>query len=173
VEFGLYQDGGEEPHEPPMYQSSFQRVLFGDPAFLVWRERAASSHRVTAKPVEGGLEVAIRWTRPAEDPFLWDPWREERALRELGRIYERIELEDELAAAPRLAKVEAWTRKGEERTRLEVEPQLLLERTPGGKSVLHLALRGPRERMCPLGYELRPDEIGAELELRFSGATTR
>jgi hypothetical protein len=172
VEFALFEDGKPDPPEPPMFQSSFHRVVFGDPALVPWKVPVRSGHEVEQKVLEDGLEFAIRWKDPGNDPWVWDPWREASGGPERGRIYERIELARETQGEPKVEILEAWTKLGKETTKLELVPAAHLERDPWGKSVLHLVLRGARERMTPLDRKLMPDELGAKVRVRFSGATT-
>lgn len=162
--FALYQDGQREPSEPPMFQSSFHRVLFGDPALVPWREAARTNHLVELAEQDGVLTLRIRWSDCARDPWIWDPWREQRG--DLGRVYERIELPQALAGEPRVELLEGWTRIGREKTKLELVPSARIERDPQGKCVLHLVLRGPRARMSPLDRQGLPDEIGADVRVR-------
>jgi hypothetical protein len=172
LSFALYEDGQPDPPEPPMFQSSFHRVLFGDPALVPWKEKVRTSHEVAVKEQDDALELAIVWKDPGNDPWVWDPWREESGGPERGRIYERVELARERNGEPQVEILEAWSKLGKETQKLELVPAARLERDPAGKSVLHLVLRGPRERMYPLDRKGMPDELGAKLHVRFVGPTT-
>jgi hypothetical protein len=172
LEFALFEDGKPDPPEPPMFQSSFHRVAFGDPALVPWKKALPTSHQVELEPTAEGLEIRIRWTAIGNDPWVWDPWREARGGSERGRIYERIELAEPAAGEPQVEGLTAFTRSGKETTPLELAPAARLERDPAGKSVLHLVLRGPRQRMTPADRKGMPEEIGADLRVRFGGATT-
>jgi hypothetical protein len=85
--FATYEPGRPEPAGTPMFEDCAHRVLFGDPAFLPWREAAPTSHALDVKEIEGGLRVELRWTELASDPWVWDPWREGNGEGgELGRL---------------------------------------------------------------------------------------
>lgn len=170
LRFALFEDGRAEPEEPPMFQSSFHRVLFGDPALLPWKDALPTSHEIVAKELEDGLELALRWKDAGRDPWIWDPWREESRGAERGRMYARIELARERRGEPRIEALEGWTLLGGERSALALEPLARLERDPAGKCVLHLVLRGDRARMSPADRKGMPDELGATLRVRFSAS---
>ncbi len=170
--FALYQDGRPDPPEPPMFQSSFHRVLFGDPALVPWKERVSTGHERVRTETDDAVELEITWKNPGEDPWVWDPWREQMSGGDGARIYERVELTLARKGEPKVEVLEAWSKLGKETTRLELVPTAKLERDPAGKSVLHLVLRGTRESMWPLDRKKMPDELGAKVRLRFSGAAT-
>jgi hypothetical protein len=172
LSFALYEDGKPDPPESPMFQSSFHRVLFGDPALLPWKEPVQSSHEVVCKELDDGLELTIVWRNPGEDPWVWDPWREESRGPELGRIYERIELAQEPKGEPRVELLASSSQVADHVNPLSLVPLVRVERDPAGKSVLHLLLRGPRERMSPVDRKSMPNRLEAQLRVRFGGGTT-
>jgi hypothetical protein len=173
LEFALYEDGAPPPVEAPMFDDCVQRVLFGDPAFVPWREEVATSHRVATAAIEGGVRVEIAWSRLAEDPWVWQPWREERSTQELGRIYERIALESFRGGEPEVRVVEAFARRGKERKRVALAARALVERDLSGAPVLHLEALGARKEMDARGTPNGPEELLATFEVRFVAPKTR
>ena len=172
VAFALYEDGKPDPPEPPMFHSSFHRVLFGDPALVPWKERVRPSHDRTRVETDDAVELEITWKDPGNDPWLWDPWREEMSGPEGARIYERVELALPRQGEPKVEVLEAWSKLGKETSKLALQPDAKLERDPAGKPVLHLMLRGTRESMWPVDRKKMPEELGAKVRVRFGGAKT-
>ena len=173
LSFELFRDGEPAPRESPMFHDTVQRVLFGDPAFLPWREPVATTHRVEVERVDGekgegaALRISVAWDRLADDPWVWDPWLERRDPRGArGRIYELIPLAQEPAGAPRVEVLEAFTIKGQGRTAIGLEAFALLERDLAGRPVLHLKASGRREDLDARGLE-GPDAARAVFAVRF------
>jgi hypothetical protein len=131
-----------------------------------------TGHERTRTETDEAVGLEITWKNPSEDPWIWDPWREEMSGGDGARIYECIELTLPRTGEPQVEVLEAWSKLGKETTKLELVPAAKLERDPAGKLVLHLMLRGTRERMWPLDRKLMPDELGAKVRVRFGGATT-
>ena len=167
LSFALYEDGQPDPPEPPMFQSSFHRVLFGDPALLPWKERVPSGHTCVRKENDEGVELEITWKDPGNDPWVWDPWREETAGGDGARMYECVELALQRTGEPRVEVLEASSKLGKESTRLQLTPTARLEKDPAGRLVLHLVLRGTRESMWPLDRKKMPEELHARVRVRF------
>jgi hypothetical protein len=173
LDFALFEDGAVPPEEAPMFADCVQRVLFGDPAFVPWRDEVPTSHRVKASAIEGGLKVEVAWSRLAEDPWVWQPWREERAGDELGRIYERLALESFPGGEAKVTVVEAFARRGKEKKPLALTARALVERDLFDKPVLHLEALGARKEMDARGLAGGPEELLAVFEVRFVGPKTR
>ncbi len=164
--FPLFVHGVREQHGAPMFDDTVHRVLFGDPAFVAWRDRVPTSHQVEVERTQAGLRIEVRWDLAQWDPWVWDPWRETRDPRgERGRIYERIPLEEEASLRPRSVAVEAFALRDGEWTPLELEATALLEIGLAGEPILHLKGSGARADMCPLGSE-GPEALRAVFQVR-------
>ncbi|MBI5364996.1 MAG: hypothetical protein HZA53_17595 [Planctomycetes bacterium] len=146
MQFALFEDGRAEPHEPPMWTDVVHRVLFGDPAFVLWKEPILTPHRVATEWVEAGkkLRVDVRWEALGQDPFVWDPWVEERAAKPRDRVYERVPLDQDVRDVAKVTVVKAETGAGPSLELLKAEPKALLDRDADGKAVLHVIARWPR-----------------------------
>jgi len=173
LHFALYADGEPEPAGTPMFEDCAHRALFGDPAFVPWRESVPTSHHLGVKAIAGGLRVELAWKDLATDPWVWDPWREGRSgEEERGRLYERIELGDERPGIPEVRVVEAFARRGMEKSPLALTAQALLERGLDGRAVLHLEAQGPRKSMDARGLPEGPETLEVVFEVRFRAPLT-
>ncbi|MBL9147364.1 MAG: hypothetical protein JNM94_01590 [Phycisphaerae bacterium] len=148
---------GEMPLESvELYDDVALRVLFGDPAFVPFRDRRPSNHAVDFDVSKDSLAVTSEWTRLDLDPWVWDRWRADSAVgRELGRVYERIELpfglrldHDQL---PIVTAVKVEATGGRRRQDVPATGVAYRELDPDGRSVLHVLVRGPRALMRPPG----------------------
>jgi hypothetical protein len=148
---------GEMPIESvELYDDVALRVLFGDPAFLPFRERRPSNHAVDFDVSKDSLAVTSEWSRLDLDPWVWDRWRADSAIgRELGRVYQRVELpiglrldHDQLPIVTAV-KVEAIGSR--RRQDVPATGVAYRELDPDGRSVLHVLIRGPRDLMRPPG----------------------
>jgi len=172
LSFALYQDGQPDPPEPPMFQSSFHRVLFGDPALLPWKERVQTGHVLARTETDDAVALEITWKDPGNDPWVWDPWREEMSGAADARIYECVELTLQRTGEPQVEVLEAWSKLGKQTAKLQLAPTAKLEHDPRGRLFLHLMLRGSRETMWPVDRAKMPEELGAKVRVRFGGAKT-
>lgn len=172
LEFGLYEDGKPEPRETPMFDDTVHRVRFGDPAFVVWRKPAATSHELAREPRERGLRVEMHWTGLKSDPWVWDPWRERRAGEELGRMYERIALDGVAGGVPDVTVVSATAERGKESKPIALSAFAMLERGLDGEPILHVKAQGARTDMDARGMPNGPDALRAVLEIRFAAPST-
>jgi hypothetical protein len=162
----LFADGASEPAGTPMFEDCLSRVLFGDPAFVPWRTVVPTSHQVDVTPVDGGLDVTLRWSGLANDPWVWDPWRPDPTRDEKGRLYERIELAEPLAGEPVVSVREAFAWRGKTQAPLALDAFARLERDRDGRAVLHLKAQGPRAKMQVWGAPDTPDALEATFEVR-------
>lgn len=168
--FACFEDGRPAPPEAPMFHDTVHRVLFGDPAWTPWPDEVPTSHRLELAELPGGvLEVRIRWERLGEDPFVWDPWLEQRhPAGERGRIHVRVPWESASARAPVAEVAEAWAERDGVRTPLALEPRVLFELDRDGRGVLHLKLAGARAAMDARGVAggAAPEALSAVVRLR-------
>lgn len=171
MSFALFEDGKPDPHEPPMWTDVVHRVLFGDPAFVLWKEPLATPHRVTTEWIEPSktLRVDVRWDPLEEDPFVWDPWVQERAAAPHDRVYERVPLDVEVGRVARVTIVKAETGAGASLELLKAEPKAMLERDADGKSVLHVRARWPRLEAKD-GKSALPKRVRFLFEVEFAAS---
>jgi len=176
LSFALYEDGKRGPHESPMWTDIVHRVLFGDPAFVLFRDRVATPHRVTNTWEEPGkrLVVDVTWSPLAEDPLVWDPWSQERRAKALDRVWERVQLNalpDSPAPAPRAIKsvrLRAAEADGQPSTELaRATPQAMLDRDPAGHTILHVVARFERIEPGSPGDDKRAKSVRFVFEVEF------
>jgi hypothetical protein len=167
----LFEDGKPEPAGAPMFEDCAQRVLFGDPAFVPWKDVVPTGHALEVRANGAGLEVRMRWENLAEDPWVWDPWRPVFG-EDQGRMVERIELPEAPPGEPRVRVREAWAFHGEEKRALTLTPLARLERDRDGHAVLHLKASGRRADMDARGVAGGPTALEAVFEVTFEGPTT-
>jgi hypothetical protein len=168
----LFEDGKPEPEGSPMFEDCAQRVLFGDPAFVPWKDVVPTSHAFEVRREGAGLVVRMRWEQLALDPWVWDPWRASFGGEEQGRLYERIELDEAPGGEPRVKVREAWALRGGEKRALALTPRALLERDRDGRAVLHLKASGRRADMDAVGVAGGPEALEAVFEVSFAQPTT-
>lgn len=172
LEFEPYEDGAAPPEGAPMFDDCVDRVLFGDPALVPWKDVMPTSHRVRVKTAAGAATVEVEWTDLQRDPWVWDPWLEERPAEEQGRIYERIELAAFPPGEPRVRVVEAAAQHGGEWKPLTLAALALVERDPFDRPVLHLKAQGPRRAMDARGLPGGPSALRAVFEIRWAAPET-
>jgi len=163
--FALFEEGRREPREAPMFHDSFHRVLFGDPALVPWGDVVPTSHEVELERRGSRLTVRLHWKDLRGDPWVWDPWREERHPDgERSRVYERIPLEGDPKRVRGVQILEAQVLAEGAWKPVTLEPTALIEIGPSGESVLHLHAGAPREELNRYD-EGAPTEVRARFEV--------
>src|SRR5262249_58598223 len=111
------------------------------------------------------LKIDVRWSEVKQDPWFWDPWREERTAQEQNRVYERIPLESYPADEVFVSVLQAEAIDGGKTQALAITPAARIERDPHGHPVLHLIGRSPRPK-ADKGASPAPDQVHVVFEVR-------
>lgn len=170
--FGLFEEGRPAPAESPMWADTVHRVLFGDPAHVPWKDAVPTSHEATVKRDGAVLMIRMVWTDLGRDPWVWDPWVEDRTARELGRMIEWIPLDGKPPGEPLAEIVEAVALRKGKPSPLSVTANGRIDVDPTGRHVLVLRVSGPRESMDSRGRRDGPDALDVTVRVRFAGAVT-
>lgn len=167
-----YRDGIVPEEAVALLDDVAHRVLFGDPAFVPFAARLPSTHQHEIAVADGALHVTLAWTELEHDPWVWDRWRaDSRVGDQQGRVYERIvlpagvSLDNDHVPIAAASRLEATA--GRDRKDVPARTLVLRERDPDGRSVLHVLLRGPRERMDRRTNPGGPDRLDAFLSIQF------
>lgn len=139
-------EGTAPPSEPEVLTGIVQRVLFGDPALVVWPAALPTPHRVASEwdAKHERLKLDLAWDPLTDDPFLWDGWR----ARGDGPITDRAFARVALGTLPpgtidvAIASAQWCGKPSSELAQAKIETWL--ERDPRGAPFLHVHARWPR-----------------------------
>lgn len=155
-----------------MWADTVHRVLFGDPAHVPWKDAVPTSHEATVTRDGAALLIRMVWTDLGRDPWVWDPWVEERTARELGRMIEWIPLDGKPPGEPLAEIVEAVALRKGKPSPLSVTASGRIDVDPTGRQILVLRVSGSRESMDSRGRRDGPDALDVTVRVRFAGAVT-
>ncbi len=134
------------PLEADVLTGVVQRVLFGDPALVVWPTALPSPHRVASEWNDGRtrMKLDVRWDPLTDDPFVWDGWRARSEGPATDRAFARVALGELPAGAFEvvIANAEWCGKPSSELAHAKVETWI--ERDSGGAPFLHVHARWPR-----------------------------
>lgn len=130
------------------YSGIVQRVLFGDPAVVVWRDPVGASRRAASSwsDAEQRLDVRLEVDAFDDDPSRWDGWRSKAraASGATDRAFGRVALDHVPAGTPH-ARVRSAHLGGKDEPRIAAaELTTFVERDAHGAAYLHVLARWPR-----------------------------